>query len=148
MVADKETPASSPLTQHQQQVAGLLGDPAALGVGGHPARCTRRVSSSMRNSTYSRRSNTVSTVKQVAGDDPGGLLASECPPGAVGSPWCRVEPAAAQGGADRGRRDMYAKVEQFALDGLVAPPGVLLGEADDQLWDVAVQRWPPVWRCG
>jgi hypothetical protein len=29
----------------------------------------------MKNSTYSRRSQTVSTVKQVAGDDPGGLLA-------------------------------------------------------------------------
>jgi hypothetical protein len=29
----------------------------------------------MRNSTYSRHSKTVSTVKQVAGDDLGGLLA-------------------------------------------------------------------------
>jgi hypothetical protein len=29
----------------------------------------------MKNSTYSRHSKTVSTVKQVAGDDPGGLLA-------------------------------------------------------------------------
>jgi hypothetical protein len=28
----------------------------------------------------------------VARDDPGGLLTQERPPGAVGSPWCRVEP--------------------------------------------------------
>jgi hypothetical protein len=29
----------------------------------------------MKNNTYSRRSQTVSTVKKVTGEDPGGLLA-------------------------------------------------------------------------
>jgi hypothetical protein len=29
----------------------------------------------MKNSTYSRHSKTVSTVQQIAGNDPGGLLA-------------------------------------------------------------------------
>jgi hypothetical protein len=37
---------------------------AALGFGVTPARWTRRVSSSMKNSTYSRRSQIVSTVKK------------------------------------------------------------------------------------
>jgi hypothetical protein len=101
----------------------------------------------MNNSTYSRRSHTVSRVKQVAGDDPCGLLAQERPPGSVGSPWCRVEPVTAQRPADRGRRYMHAKPEQFTLDALVAPPRVLRSEADDQLLHLRVQRWP-VWRCG
>jgi hypothetical protein len=104
----------------------------------------------MKNSTYSRRSHTVSMVKQVAGDDPGGLLAQERPPGAVGSPWCRVEPMAAKRGTDRGRRDASPEVLQFALDALVAPGGVLSGQADDQLLGLLVQRWParPAVRVG
>jgi hypothetical protein len=74
-IADGEAHPASWFPEHQQQVAGLLGDQAALGLGVTLARWTRRVSSSMKNSTYSRHSKTVSTVKQVAGDDPGGLLA-------------------------------------------------------------------------
>jgi hypothetical protein len=34
----------------------------------------------MKNSTYSRHGKTVSTVKQVARNDPGGLLAQDRPP--------------------------------------------------------------------
>jgi hypothetical protein len=96
----------------------------------------------MKNSTYSRCSHTVSMVKQVAGDDPSGLLAQERPPGDVGSPWCRVEPMAAKRGTDRGRRDPNPEVLQFALDALVAPGWVLSGQADDQLLGLLVQRWP------
>jgi hypothetical protein len=69
----------------------------------------------MQNSTYNRRSHTVSTVKQVAGHDPGGLLAQERRPGGGYPPWRRVEPVAAQGHADRGGRDPNAEVQQLAL---------------------------------
>jgi hypothetical protein len=96
----------------------------------------------MNNSTYSRRSHAVSRVKQVAGDDPGGLLAQERPPGDVGSPWCRVQPMAAKRRSDRGRRDPNPEVLQFALDALVAPARVLPGQAEDQLLGLLVQRWP------
>jgi hypothetical protein len=34
-VAEQEAHLSSPLTQHQQQVAGLLGDPGTVRMGGH-----------------------------------------------------------------------------------------------------------------
>jgi hypothetical protein len=47
-VAEQEAPPSSPLPHHQQQqVAGLLGDPGAVGWAVTPARWTRRVPSSM-----------------------------------------------------------------------------------------------------
>jgi hypothetical protein len=49
----------------------------------------------------------------------------------------------AQRFADRGRRDLHAKVEQFALDPLVAPAGILRGKADDQLLDLRVERGAP-----
>jgi hypothetical protein len=47
----------------------------------------------------------------------------------------------AEGGADRGCRDLHPEAQQFSLDALVTPPGILLGQADDQLLDVVVQRW-------
>jgi hypothetical protein len=90
----------------------------------------------MKNNTYSRRSHTVSTVKQVAGHDPGGLLAQERPPGRDRPPWRWVEPVAAKGAADRRCRDLHAQAQQFALDALVAPAGILSGQADDELLDV------------
>jgi hypothetical protein len=80
--------------------------------------------------------------EEVAGHDSGGLLAKERPPGAARPPRCRVEPVAAQRREDRGRRGLHAKLLKFAFDALVAPVGVLSGEADDQLLEVVVQRWP------
>jgi hypothetical protein len=49
----------------------------------------------MKNNMHSRRSQTVSTVKQVAGEDPSSLLAQERPPRRRGPPRSRVEPVAA-----------------------------------------------------
>jgi hypothetical protein len=63
-VAQHEAQLSASFAEHQQQVAGLLGDPQTVGGAVTPARWTRRVASSMKNSTYSRRSHTVSTVKK------------------------------------------------------------------------------------
>jgi len=85
----------------------------------------------------------VSTVKQVAGEDPGSLLAQERPPGQACAPRGRVEAVAAQRFADRGGRDLYAEVEQLTLDPLVAPAGVLGGQTDDQLLDLRVERGTP-----
>jgi hypothetical protein len=52
----------------------------------------------------------------------------------------RVEAVAAKRRTDRGRRDLYAKPEQLALDPLVAPAGILCGKADDRLLHVLVER--------
>jgi hypothetical protein len=96
----------------------------------------------MKDSTYSRRSQTVSTVQQVAGDDPGSVLAQERPPGAVGTPRRRVEPVAPQRGPDRGCGGLHAKMEQLALDAPVAPARVLRRQPDGQLLHVRGQ-WRP-----
>ncbi len=94
-IARQEAHAASLLLQYEQRVAGLLGDPGAVGLAVTPARWTRRVPSSRKHSTYSRLRQMVSTVKQVAGDDPGCLPAQERPPrrgggrGAGSSAWRR-----------------------------------------------------------
>jgi hypothetical protein len=96
----------------------------------------------MKHSTYSRHSTTASTVKQVARHDPGGLLAQQRLPGGGHPPWRGIQSVAAQRRADRGRRDAHAEPLQLALDPLVAPAGVLFGQADDQLLHLLVQRRP------
>jgi hypothetical protein len=63
-IANNKAHAASFL-QHEQQVAGLLGDPGGVGLAVTPARCTRRVSSSTKNRTYNCRSQVVSTVKKA-----------------------------------------------------------------------------------
>jgi hypothetical protein len=63
-VADQEPDGGGLLIKRDGQVAGLLGDPSAGGVGGDTARWTRRVCSWMKNTTYSRCRNTVSTVRK------------------------------------------------------------------------------------
>jgi hypothetical protein len=136
---EQEAHPSSSLAQHQQQVAGLLGDPRPVRSAVTPPRWTERVSCSMNNSTHSRRSQMVSTVKQVAGHDPRSLLAQERRPGRTGPSRCRVEPVATERGADHGRGGPHAKPEQLTLDPLVAPGGVLPGQADDQLLHLWVQ---------
>ena len=63
-VVDKEAQPSPSFSEHQQEVSGLLGDPGTVRVALTPARWIRRVCNSMKNSTYNRRSQTVSTVKK------------------------------------------------------------------------------------
>jgi hypothetical protein len=75
----------------------------------------------------------------VAGDDPSGLLTQERTPRRGPSSWYRVKPMAAQRGADPGCRDPHAEAQQLALDALVAPARVLLGQADDELLDLLVE---------
>src|SRR5215211_5233503 len=87
----------------------------------------------------------VLTVKQVAGDDAGGLLAQECSPRGGGPPWGWVQLVAVERGTDRGGRDLHAESKELALDALVAPARVLLGQADDQLVNVGIQVRPA--RC-
>jgi hypothetical protein len=63
-VAEQEGHPSPALLQCQHQVEGLLVTQAPSGVAVTLARLTRRVSSSKKNSTPSRRSQMVSTVKK------------------------------------------------------------------------------------
>ena len=95
----------------------------------------------MKSRTYSRRSQTVSTVKQVARHDPGGLLAQERPPGRGSPSRCRIQLVPTQHRSDRGGRNLDAEALELALDALVAPARVLPGQADDQLLQLLIKRW-------
>jgi hypothetical protein len=79
--------------------------------------------------------------EEVTGEDPGGLLAQKRPPRHGRSPWRGVQAMAAERFADHGRRDAHVEAEQFALDPLVAPAGILPCQADDQLLGSSIKRW-------
>ena len=81
--------------QHQQQVPGLLGDPAAVGVGGHAGQVDPPGVQFDEEQHVQPPQPHRLDGEEVAGDDPGGLLAQERPPGASArrgagsSPWRR-----------------------------------------------------------
>ena len=93
----------SPSTSRRLRACWVTQAPSGLAV--TPARCTRRVSSSMKNSTYSRRSQTVSTVKKSQATIPAACwrrnACQEVPVrrGAGSSP-CRRSDRADRGGRD------------------------------------------------
>ena len=98
MVAKYEANASTLFVQYQQRVAGLLGGPAAIRMAVTPARWTRRVQFDEEQHIQPSQPHRVDG-EEVAGHDPGGLLAQERLPGRGRAPWGGVEAMAAQGGA-------------------------------------------------
>jgi hypothetical protein len=144
----QQVPHPAPLlAEHQQQVAGLLGDPGTVGIGGH----ARQVDPS--RLVFDEEQHIQPPPDRVDGEevarhDPSRLPTQERPPRGGRSSRCRVQPVAAQRRADRGRRYLHAKPQQLTLDPLVAPGRVLAGQADDQLLNSWSNDGRPVWRCG
>jgi hypothetical protein len=131
------------LSQHRQQVAGLLGDPGAVGVGGHPAKVDPPGVELDEDQHIQPPQPDGVDREEVAGEDARRLLAQGRPPGRGRRSRRRVQPMAAQRGADRGCRDPYAEPEQLAVDALAARAWVLLGQADDQLLQLLVEWGSP-----
>jgi hypothetical protein len=116
MVAEKDAQLSPPLAQHQQQIAGLLGDPGPVGIGGHPGQVDSP-SADLNEEQHVQPSQPNGVDgEQVAGDDPGGLLAQECLPRGGCRPRGRVQSVATQRRADRGGRDADPEALKVALD--------------------------------
>jgi hypothetical protein len=108
-------------------VAGLLGNPGALWVGGHASQVDSP--SVQLDEEQHRQPPQPDRVdgEEIAGDDPGGLLAQQRPPGHSRPPRRRIRPVTTHEGADRGGRHLDVEVLQVALDALVAPARVLAG---------------------
>jgi hypothetical protein len=93
-MANKETHPASSFLEDKQQVAGLLGDPGAVGVGGHAGQVdSAGVQLDEEQHVQPPYPDGVDG-EEVAGDDPGGLLAQDHPPGRGGPPRRRVQAVA------------------------------------------------------
>jgi hypothetical protein len=103
VIAQHEANLSSLLAQDQQQVAGLLGNPRAVGVGGHAGQVDASgVELDEEQHVEPLQPDRVDG-EEVTRHDSGGLLAEERPPGRGGAARGWVEPVAAERRADRGR---------------------------------------------
>jgi hypothetical protein len=65
-------------------------------------------------------------VKEVGGEDPGGLRVQELLPGRAVLPWRRVDAGGAQDVVDGGRRTRGAQLGQLAVDAPVTLERVLV----------------------
>ena len=136
------------LAEHHEQVAGLLGDPGGVGVGGHPGQVDPTSAQFDEEQHVQPAQPDGVDGEEVAGDDRGGLPAQERPPGGGRRPRCGVQPVAAQRGADCGCRDAFPKPEQLALDALVAQRGFSLASRTIRSCSCWSSGGRPVPRCG
>jgi hypothetical protein len=128
-ITQQEPHPSSLLAEHQQ-VAGLLGDPGTVGVGG-----------------YARQVDPWSLVL-VACHDSSRLLAAGTP--AMRWPLVGVPGPAHGGAASRipGRRHLHAKSQQLTLDPLVPQVGFSPARRMISCWTSWSSGGRPVWRWG
>src|SRR5919106_580201 len=78
--------------------------------------------------------------EEVAGHDARGLGAQDVRPARTRPSRRGSETRAAQDVADRHRRDLVAELLELSLDAPVAPARVVLGETDDQVFEIPRDR--------
>jgi hypothetical protein len=113
-VAHQEPEPQSPPLQHQEQVAGLLGDPVAVGVGSQPGQMNP-ASFQLDEAQHLQPPQPDGVDgEQVTPQDSRCLLAEERPPGGGGRPQRRVQPVSAQRRSDCGCRDPHPEAQPLA----------------------------------
>jgi hypothetical protein len=96
----------------------------------------------MKNNTYSRCNQTVSTVKKSTASILCALRPKELAPGETGELTSRPKTRDLEHLAHRCGRDHKAEPTKFTRDPLVTPAWVLTREAKHQLTDLAANRRP------
>ena len=132
-VADEEPEASTGLFEIGGEVAGDLSHPWVIGIG----RGTEDVDDA--SLQFDHEQHVVATeehgidMEEVGGHDAFGLGREELAPGRTRSSGSRRETVPAQDRSDARLRHADADSLELADDAEVAPPGVLPGQAQDQL---------------
>jgi len=134
-VPDQELDRGRAMAEIHQDVAGRLGRPSAVRVGGdadqvNPASAVldhdQRVDAPRQHGVH---------VDEVDGDDAAGLGGQKLLPGRAGAARRGIDPGVMQDLSHRGGRDWVAEPDQFALHPPVPPCGVLRRHADYELAD-------------
>ena len=128
-VADQEPEPLGALTEIYQQVAGLLGDPGAGGVGGDPrdVHAATVVLDDEENVEAAQEHGV--DVGEVDGEDGVSLRGQELAPGRAGPSGRGIEPCLLHDLPDGGGGDGVAEADQFAVDSSVAPARILAGHS-------------------
>jgi hypothetical protein len=140
-VTDKKTKRRGPITQIQDQVAGLLGGPLTGRVrrnaedvhpAGHHLHHHQDVQAPQRNRV---------DVKEVGREQPGRLRPQERPPTRVATARCRAKTRTGEDPPNGTGADPIAQAEELTLNSPMSPSWILPGEPDDQRFDLVADRW-------
>jgi hypothetical protein len=150
-VTDEDLELLGPVAKIHEQVAGLLGGPRPVRVGGD-AEDVHVAAADLEHEEHVQalqRQRAVH-VEEVAGEHGGRLGGQEPSPGGVVTPHrCRWNAEAFEDAADRRCADPIAETEQFTLEPLVPPARIGARHLLDQRDDGRVNRWAskPVGVC-
>jgi hypothetical protein len=121
-VADQEPELLGAVAEVHQQVAGLLGDPGAGGMGRDPAEVHPAAAVlDFHQDVEAAQENGVN-VSEVDREDRLGLRGQELAPGRSAPSRSRIKAGLLEDRPDGGRGDLVAEAKQLAMDASVAPP--------------------------
>ena len=138
-VADQDPDALEDVVDGQ--VPGLLGDPAAVRVGGGAGEVDAAAGVFDEEQDGEAAQDRVDG-EEVAGADVVGLVGEELAPGRAVTSRRWSLPGLAEDAADGCGGDAVADLSELAADPVVASAWVLAGEAEDQVVGGVVDRWP------
>jgi hypothetical protein len=141
-IPDQEPEPVGSLAEFHQQVPGLLGQPLPAGCALTPSTWTRRLPTLVANSTYGRRSNTVSTVNKPTARIRCAWARRNYPPGHRRPLRGGINPGTREKRPDHAGSDPVAQPAQLAMDPAVAPGRVLCGQSQHQVADLDGDRRP------
>ena len=121
-VADQEPELLGAVTEVHQQVAGLLGDPRAGGMGGDPGEEHAAAAVLDHYEDVEAAQEDGVDVGEVDREDRVGLRGQELPPARSGPAWCGVDAGALEVPPHCRRGDRVAEPDELAVDAAVAPP--------------------------
>ena len=120
-VADQEPELLGAVAEVHEQVAGLLGDPGAGGVGGDPGDVHAAAAVLDHHEDVEAAQEDGVDVGEVDREDRVGLRGEELSPGRAGPSRGGVEAGGLEDRPDGGGGDLVAEADQLALDAAVAP---------------------------
>ena len=122
---DQEPELLGAVTEVHEQVAGLLGDPGAGGMGSDPAEVDAAAVVLDHEQDVEAAQEDGVDVGEVDGEDRVGLAGEELAPGRSGPARSRIDAGALEDLPHCRRGDRVAEADEFAVDSAVAPPWVL-----------------------
>ena len=142
-VADQEPELGGAVTEVDQQVAGLLGDPGAGGMSGDPGKVHAAAAVLDHYEHVQAAQEDGVDVGEVDGEDRVGLRGQELLPGRSGPPWCGVDAGGLKDLPHCRRGDRMAEPDELAVDASVSPPWVLPRHPQHQIANDLSDRWTP-----
>jgi hypothetical protein len=141
-VADQEPELLDVVAEVHQEVAGLLGDPGAGGVGGDPGEVYVAAAVLDHHEHVEAAQDDGVDVGEVDREDRPRVRGEELAPARPGGARSGIDPGDPKDLPHRRRGDLVAESDQFAVDASVSPSWVFPGQPQHQRPDGLRDGWP------